>query len=363
MILKNITLTNFRNYHHETVSFGSGIHFIIGANGEGKTNLLESIYFLSLAKSYKSNDQILIQHGEDLARIEASVIYDERRYEMKMILTPLGKKILVNKIEQKRLSDYIGKLRIISFLPEDMNLIKGSPRERRYFMDIYLGQMDKTYITELSEYKHILKQRNELLKSASSLDPVLFEILTDQLVEKMKPIIEKRKMFVASINELLNENYHRLSSKKESYEIVYKPSLDGENMLTTMKSKIRTDQLSKTTTFGIHRDDYEFILNKKMASDYASNGEQRVLILSLDMALFILMKAKSNDIPIVLLDDVFSELDQDKQNKLITYLHDMKAQTLITSTSLHEINPKLLEGAKIYRVNHGTITEEEAHGN
>lgn len=359
-MLKKITLTNFRNYSKETVEFGKGIHFIIGSNGEGKTNLLESIYFLSLAKSYKSNDSVLIKHGEEMSRVEGSVLTNARLYDLKMILSNEGKRALINKIEQKRLSDYMGALKIISFLPEDMNLIKGSPRERRYFFDIYLGQMDKNYITELSQYKYLLKQRNELLKtlaSSSKPDYLLLDVITEQLAVAMKPVMERRKKFVDQVNHFLSKEYLQFSSKNEFYELVYKPSIEQE-IESYLKSKYKTDVFTKTTSYGAHRDDYEFRLNNHLAVEYASNGEQRVLILTLDMALYQMMHQEMNESPLILLDDVFSELDDEKQNKLIAYIKKIDAQAIITTTSIQDLHSSLLKDSKIYRVKNGHIKEE-----
>lgn len=364
MILKKITLTNFRNYEKETLELGSGIHFIIGANGEGKTNLLESIYVLSLAKSYKTDDQILIRHDCDFAKIEASVYEGNRLFDMSMIITRDGKNALINKVEQKRLSDYIGKLRVVSFLPEDMNLIKGSPRDRRYFFDVYLGETDKNYLVDLSKYKHVLKQRNELLKNMAKShqsDEILLEVISRQLCDAARPIIESRKRFVDAINQFLKKRYYLFSSKNEIFEIRYLPSMDG-NLEAFLKSKVRSDILMASTSFGPHRDEYQFCLNDVLAKDYASQGEQRVLILTLDMALIELIRQQHHENPVILLDDVFSELDFDKQNKLIQYLHSLEAQSIITTTSLHEISNNVLKQATIYRVVKGRIKEEKQHG-
>lgn len=363
MTLKKITLTNFRNYQQETIEFGKGIHFIIGSNGEGKTNLLESIYVLALAKSYKSSDQVLIRHGQDMARIEANILKNSRLYDLKMIISSEGKRALINKTEQKRLSDYIGVLKLVSFLPEDMNLIKGSPRERRYFFDVYLGQMDKNYISDLSNYKYILKQRNELLKNlekSSNPDFLLLDVITTQLSNAMQPVIEKRKRFIEEINFFLKQEYHLFSSKNEHYKINYVPSIDLE-IEPFLKTKYRSDVFAKTTSYGAHRDDYQFLLNDTLAQDYASGGEQRTLLLTLDMALFEMMKQLHQETPLILLDDVFSELDDEKQNKLIAYIRKIDAQAIITTTSLQEIHSNLLKDVKIYRVHNGHIKEDKEY--
>jgi DNA replication and repair protein RecF len=348
----------------ETLELGSGIHFIIGSNGEGKTNFLESIYVLALAKSYKTSDQVLIKHQAEFAKIEATVFENNRLYDLSMIITEDGKNALVNKVQQKRLSDYIGKLKIVSFLPEDMNLIKGSPRDRRYFFDVYLGQMNRNYLNDLSKYKYVLKQRNELLKKMSKSahpDELLLDVITSQLANAALPIIESRKQFIEQVNHFLKNRYSMFSSKNEPFEIKYLPSVE-EPVETFFKSKYKSDIFSNTTNYGPHRDDYEFFLNDVLAKNYASQGEQRTMILTLDMAMAEMMKQMHNENPVILLDDVFSELDYDKQNKLIQYLHTMQAQSIITTTSIHEISNNVLKEALVYRVTNGAIKEEKHNG-
>ncbi|MBU0997504.1 MAG: DNA replication/repair protein RecF [Firmicutes bacterium] len=364
MNLKKITLTNFRNYEKESLEFGQGIHFIIGSNGEGKTNFLESIYVLALAKSYKTSDLVLIRHQEDFAKVEATVLSQSRLFDLSMIISASGKNAIINKTSQKKLSDYIGHLQIVSFLPEDMNIIKGSPRERRYFFDVYMGQMDKNYISNLGNYKYVLKQRNELLKKMNQPnkeDDLLLDVITEQLAEAARPVVEHRKKFIQEINLFLEKQYHLFSSKNEYYRIQYLPSIETE-IEKVMKSKYRTDKMSYTTNFGPHRDDYDFYLNDVMAKDYASGGEQRTLILTLDMALAEMMKDRLKEYPVILLDDVFSELDYEKQNKLIQYLSKIQAQAIITTTSLHELNQDALNNVKVFHVSKGHIQEEKQHG-
>lgn len=364
MNLKKISLTNFRNYEKDTVELGQGIHFIIGPNGVGKTNLLESIYVLALAKSYKTSDQVLIRHLHDFAKVDASILSHSRLFDLTMIISSDGKNAMVNKTSQKRLSDYIGRLQIVSFLPEDMNIIKGSPKERRYFFDIYMGQMDKNYINDLGNYKYVLRQRNELLKKMAQTnqkDDLLLDVITEQLAAAAIPVVKRRKRFVEEINSFLHKQYHLFSSKNEYYKIKYVPSLE-EDIEQVLKSKYRSDKMSNTTNFGPHRDDYDFYLNDEFAKNYASGGEQRILILTLDMALAEMMKERDGEYPVILLDDVFSELDFEKQNKLIQYLLKMKAQAIITTTSLHELNQDALRDVKVFSVTDGHIKEEKQHG-
>jgi len=189
-------------------------------------------------------------------------------------------------------------------------------------------------------------------------DELLLDVITDQLVDAAKPVIEHRKRFVEEINAFLAKQYHLFSSKNENYRIQYLPSVE-ENIEKVFKSKYKTDKMTNTTNFGPHRDDYDFYLNDVIAKDYASGGEQRTLILTLDMALAEMMKDRNREYPVILLDDVFSELDYEKQNKLIQYLLKMKAQAIITTTSLHELNQDALKDVQVFHVTKGHIQEEK----
>lgn len=361
MNLRHLTLTNFRSYRKESVALGQGIHFIIGQNGAGKTNFLEAIYMLALAKSHRGDDQVVIKHGEEFARIVADVEDHGRLVELSMVISKEGKSVSVNRVEQKRLSDYIGNLRIVSFLPEDTFLVTGSPRDRRVYFDVYLGQTDHDYIGELAKYKALLKQRNELLKmmqDSGKKDDLFLEVITAQLVDAARPVIQKRERFIAQINQFLEKEYRHLSGLDESCKVVYQPSTKDE-LEESYRSKLRADLFAQTTTVGPHRDDYDFVLAGVPAASHASGGQTRTMILALDMALCDMMSKGQKDHPIVLLDDVFSELDFDKQNRLIRYLKDLHGQVIITTTSTHDLSPSVLDGVRVYTVVKGTIKEEK----
>ncbi len=361
MKIEKVTLTNFRNYQKQTLNLGSGIHFIIGANGEGKTNFLEAIYVLALAKSYKVEDSELIKYGEDFARIQATIVASERKSELTMIVTEIGKKAMSNENEIKRLSDYIGNLNIVSFLPEDTTLIKGSPRDRRYYIDVFLGQIDKNYLNDLSKYKHILKQRNELLKKMSDANDkeyTLLDVITEQLAEQADKIIHRRRVFQKEINVLMQKMYQKLSNKKEVFVIEYMPSILAEDTSAFLKTKYRQDLMQKATGFGPHRDDYDFMIDQYFAKNHASQGEQRMMVLALNMGLAEMVYLIKGERPVFLLDDVFSELDTMRQNKLLEYLASSQMQAIITSTNLNEIKESIKKQAKIFRVSNGYIKEE-----
>ncbi|MCK5732379.1 MAG: DNA replication/repair protein RecF, partial [Tenericutes bacterium] len=345
MKVKELLLYNFRNYENQNVVFSEGVNLFVGNNGSGKTNLLEAIYFLSLAKSYKTNDINVIKHNSEFSRISAITQTQTRNLNLKIIISSKGKRTLVNNQEIRKLSDYIGTINVISFLPEDLMIIKGSPKDRRYFIDLAYGQIDRTYLNELTNYRALLKQRNELLKKLSdenNPDITLLDIITEQLSESIELIVSFRKSFVDKINLFLQKMYRFLSDKDTSFVFKYNPSVSS-NIETILKSKYRNDLYMKTTNLGPHRDDYEFLIDNLTVKDNSSQGEQRIMILALILAIADIIKDKINERPIFLLDDVFSELDSKRQNKLIKYLLKLEAQAIITTTNLENIQEIILK--------------------
>jgi len=364
MRINQIVLNDYRNYTKQNITLGSGLNFIIGANGEGKTNFLESIYVLGLSKSYRSEDADLIRFQTDYTKIKALIGMKDREMDMQIIVSELGKKVLLNGQEVKRVSDYIGHLNIVLFAPEDLNLVKGSPVGRRYFFDIIMGQTNREYLKDLSDFKYILKQRNELLKqlqSSGSKDETLLDIITEQLAVAIEKIVNARKSFVEIVGRKAMQSYQFLATKKDSFELTYLPSLSG-NILQALKSRYRTDIVAGTTNYGPHRDDFDFILDSKSAKGLASQGEQRMIVLAVDLAVVDYIFDLKNDKPIFLLDDVLSELDKEKQNRLLKYLISSGGQAIITSTELTDIENDILRQSRIYRVVKGYIKEETYNG-
>jgi DNA replication and repair protein RecF len=364
MIIKTIALTNFRNYRKQSVTLGPGLNFIIGPNGEGKTNFLEAIYTLSLVKSYKAPDQDLVLIGSDVARIAATLQAKEKDLELTVAFSPEGKTAAFNHSPAHRLSDYIGVMNVVLFTPEDINLVKGGPSERRYFLDLILGQTDRGYLRELIQYKHVLKQRNELLRQMQerrSDDKALLDILSEQLVRAGNVLISKRKAFLDWMNLHAGKMYGFLTSKDELLTVEYLPSVVHE-FAEELLDKYSTDQMSGTTNVGPHRDDIAWQVGGQPAKNFASQGEQRMIVLSVNMALCDFIAQAKEDRPIFLLDDVFSELDSVRQNRLIQYLTDSGNQAVITATSLSEIDEIFVKQAKVFQVLKGSIREDRYHG-
>lgn len=365
MKIREITLTNFRTYSKQHLSLPDGLAILIGPNGVGKTNFLEAVYVLGLARSYKGEDQDLIRMGEAFAKIEAVVESQNREKTMAIIVSELGKKAIYNGTEIRRLSDYIGLLDIVAFTPDGLQLVKGAPVERRYFLDLFLGQSDKTYMTALSSFKHILKQRNELLKTyalTKKYDEIFLDVLDTQFEATASLLVGKRKAFLQDVAILANDAFEVLTGRQGELTLMYRPSLEN-GFKTALQGRLKSDLNQGATGLGPHRDDFDLLLQGKSARDFASQGEQRLVVLALTLAMLDYLDKTTGETPVLLLDDVFSELDHDKQNRLVRYLKECGAQVVITTTSLSDLAPQAIVGSRRYTVTTGRIREDLTHDN
>lgn len=364
MRIRELTLRGFRNYRDQSLRFGPGIHFLAGHNGAGKTNLLEAVYVLSVAKSYRAADTDLIHNDAEFAKIKADVETRDKRFGLTMVISSGGKKAMRNQSEVRRLSDYIGLLKTISFLPEDLSIVKGSPGGRRYFVDLFLSQSDRTYLDALSDYRQIIRQRNDYLKSTSryeDLDAVFLDVLNEQLADPAATIVARRQAFIRELTDVAKTMYRRISGKDMDFGVAYRPSIDNR-FFTRFRERNQRDFRLGVTTQGPHRDDVLFTLDGHPAERYASQGEQRTMVLALDMALNDMITSMTGDPPVFLLDDVFSELDKQRQNNLIEYLNQKGQQALITTTSMRQIDTHILQETTLFNIEAGTIKEEPTHG-
>lgn len=361
MYVKTLNLTNFRIYNKFSSNFSNSTNIFIGNNAQGKTSVLESLYVLGLTKSHKINkERDLIRIGAEYAKINALINLNDKDIELDIVISKAGKKAKYNQIELERLSDYIGILNVVMFAPEDLDLIKGNPQIRRKFLDLELGQISKEYLYNLQNYRKILKQRNDLLKTLQSKkdkDLLLLDIISDQLVGFMEMIVKQRQEFLDIVKTHASRIYKNISNTEDNFVIKYIPSIKKE-FKKELSSKYQYDIITGTTNLGVHRDDIEFYINKTPIKTHGSQGEMRTAVLSIKLALIDFIHQFTNNYPILLLDDVLSELDKDRQNSLLDYINN-KTQTFITSTDINEINISKINDYKIYTIEKGAIKESD----
>ncbi len=360
MIIKSIELKNFRNYEDLNLSFDEGTNILYGDNAQGKTNILEALYMSGTTKSHKgSKDKEMIRFGELESHLRTIVVRGGKEYQIDMHLKQnRSKGIAINQVPIKRAVELFGILNIVFFSPEDLNIIKNGPAERRRFLDIELCQLDKIYLSDLTSYHKILGQRNKLLK-----DMVFRPDLSDtlpvwnmQLVETGKRIIKRRKQFVEELNEIVGAIHFRISGEKEELFIKYEPNIDDiffEDELNRAKLK---DMKLCQTSVGPHRDDLLFSIGDVDIRKFGSQGQQRTSALSLKLSEIELVKKSIKDTPILLLDDVLSELDSNRQNYLLNNICD--TQTMITCTGLDEFVRNRFQINKVFEVINGQVFEK-----
>lgn len=368
MYIKDLELKGFRNYEKTEVSFTEGVNVFLGENAQGKTNIMESIYFLALARSHRtSKDKELIGWDEEFARVSGTVETRRTTYPLNIILSKKGKRAKLNHLEQKRLSNYIGHLNVILFAPEDLSLVKGAPSVRRKFIDMEMGQISAIYLYHLTEYKRILKQRNEYLKQNKydkKFDPIYLEILTEQLATEGAEVLDQRYKFTLQLESWARPIQEEISRSKEILTIRYLTSVDFERVsekkeiyeeLLDLYEKNQERELEQgTTVVGPHRDDLQFYINDKDVQTYGSQGQQRTTALSVKLAEIELMHEMTGEYPVLLLDDVLSELDDGRQTHLLKAIED-KVQTFITTTSLDGVKLNLLKTPQVFHVEDGSI--------
>lgn len=360
MIIKSLELSNFRNYGQLKIELSPNVSIFYGNNAQGKTNILEAIYVACTTKSQKgSRDRELIRFEDSEAHIRMIVDDDGISRRIDMHLKDKGQKgVAIDGIPIKKASELYGMMNIISFSQDDLGIIKEGPSERRRFCDMELCQLDKLYMHNLSGYEKALEQRNNLLKQLglnSELKDTL-DIWDDQLVNYGKYIIEKRASFIEEINKIAFDIHKTLTSGNEEMKIEYLPNVTVNDFKDTLYQNRDKDILLKTTSTGPHRDDMVFILNGNDAKKYGSQGQQRTSALTLKLSELELVKQRKKKNPVLLLDDVLSELDRNRQTKLLENISGV--QTVITCTGLDEFVKNRVKYDKVYKVTAGTVTEE-----
>lgn len=368
MILTDLSLKNYRNYPALELSFGDSLIILKGDNAQGKTNLLESIYVLAMTKSHRtSNEQELILWGQDQAYIKGSLQKGTGKVPLEISLSKKGRKTRVNHLEQKKLSDYIGQMNVILFAPEDLSLVKGGPQLRRKFLDMELGQISPIYLHDLVQYQNILKQRNTYLRQLADKkqkDEIYLDILTEQLADYGSKVLSERYKFVKRLEFWANQFHQQISHQKEILTIDYVSSIGSAETMNTEEIRLlfierlkknRQRELFKASTFvGPHRDDLIFMVNQQNVQAYGSQGQQRTTALSVKLAEIDLMKEETGEYPILLLDDVMSELDDIRQLQLLETIEG-KVQTFLTTTTLEHLQNKISVKPEVFLVQEGSI--------
>lgn len=373
MYLDHFSVQNYRNLHQLETNFDPNVNIFIGKNAQGKTNLLEAIYFLALTRSHRTNsDKELISFGQEFANLNGQIHKSQLKLDLRVLITKKGKKVWVNRVEQAKLSKYIGQLNAILFSPEDLELIKGAPSLRRRFMDQEFGQINAEYLFFASKYRQVLNQKNNYLKQLAkgiAKDTIFLDVLSDQLAGIAAEIITRRYKFLKYLSQEAMQAYEKISLAGEKLTINYHPSVSGirdddnceaiyQKILANFKKNKAVEIKKGTTLVGPHRDDIEFRLNNKNAHLYASQGQQRSIALSVKLAEIQLVHQLTDEYPLLLLDDVMSELDHDRQSALLNYIHG-KTQTFITTTDLKGISWEIIKQPKIYHIASGEIKLEK----
>ena len=358
MIIKSIELADYRNYDFLAMEFEKGTNILYGDNAQGKTNILEAIYVAATTKSHKSSkDKEIINFDKEEAHIRVYMEKDnvENRIDMHLRKTK-SKGIAIDGQKLKKAAELIGLCNVIFFSPEDLGIIKNGPAERRRFVDMELCQLDKFYLYNLNNYNKIVNQRNKLLKDMyMNMDlKETLNIWDMQLVSYGSKIIERRKLFVEQLNEIIYDIHLKLSGGREELKIQYEPDVEIEDFERKMKASQDRDIKAKITSVGPHRDDFSFMIGDVDIRKFGSQGQQRTAALSLKLAEIELVKRITKDTPVLLLDDVLSELDSNRQNYLLNSIGDI--QTIITCTGLEEFVNNRFEIDRVFHVSNGRVT-------
>ena len=362
MEISSLKLLNFRNYETLELKFSNKVNLIYGKNGMGKTNIIEAIYMLGLTKTFRSNnDDIVIKKGKNIAKIEG-MIKDTIFHNYKIIISNAGKRIKIDNNKIAKVSDYITKVNIILFNPDDLKLIKDTPSIRRKMLNIEISEINGEYLLLLNAYNKVLKQRNAYLKALSKkkdYETSFLNILTEQLIELGLKIMWIREDFINNINSYISDIYYEITHKG-TLKVSYKSEFIGkskEALLKMFEKNISREIFLGKTIFGIQHDDIEFLVDQEIVKEFSSVGEQKNSIISFKLAEIKNIEEKLHKKPILILDDLFSELDEEKINNILMLI-DTDLQTFITTTEISKVDTKLLANAKIFHDINSKVEEE-----
>ncbi len=361
MILKKINLINFKNYKEQALTFCKGINCFTGKNGSGKTNLLDSIHYLCLSKSaFVHSDQFLICHEEHFFVVEGIFNKPDKDFHIHFSLKERGKKILKNNgYQYEKSSEHVGKFPVVLIAPNDTDLVREGSEIRRKFFDNILSQFDQEYLSSLIKYNQLMKHRNALLKNASTrgIDNTLLESFDLQITPLGDRIYAKRKQLVAQYLTLFNELYKEISNDSESVNLKHQSQLDQNSFENLLKQSYDRDLLTQRSNCGIHKDDFIFELNDLNLKRYGSQGQQKSFVIALQLTKYFILKENTKIKPLLLLDDLFDKLDEQRVGKLLKMIdREDFEQVFITDTNntrCKDIMSKLTKEFRIFEVNEG----------
>ena len=357
-------MKNYRNYDELILDFNDNLNIIIGDNAQGKTNLLESIYVLAVTKSFLSiNDKNLIMFDSRYSLVKGSLNNNTSFDELEVLISEAGKIVKTNKKEIKKLSDYISKLNVIIFSSDSIRIFKDSPMSRRKYFNIQISQINKIYLSNLSNYNLLLRQRNEFLKIIDihkKNDMDYLDVLDEKYINLSLNIYDYRKKYIDLVNKYIDNIFYSITGIKE-LKLVYSSNIDGfdkDLFKDKLRSNLNREIQYKSTFLGPNRDDYFFELGGKNLSLYGSQGQIRSAVFALKLAEVKLFTDVLSDTPILLLDDIFSELDITKRNNIVKYLSN-EVQTIVTTTDIENIEEKIRKKANVYKIKNGKIISRE----
>lgn len=361
MQIQQLKLANFRNYRNLTISFSDHYNLIYGNNGMGKTNLIEAIYVLALTKSFRGTiDKVLIMNHQSCTKIEGE-LKQLVNNTYQIVISNEGKKVKINGNNIPKLSDYISKINVVLFNPDDLRIIKDTPSVRRKNINLDISELNNSYLKLLNNYNKILKQRNIYLKSMninSNTDSDYLDVLTSKLIDLGLKIYKYRKEYLNSINEYLSDFYKKITGE-ETLKIKYISNFNNlsiKNIEKLYKDTLTKDIIFGKTHVGIHHDDFIFIKNDQNLKDFGSEGQQKNSIIAYKLVELEIFFKKKNDYPILILDDLVSELDNEKINNILKILNK-NIQIFITTTDLKSVNKDILENSKKFLVEDGKVRE------
>ena len=335
MHLESIRLANFKNYGNAQLEFSPQVNCFLGANGSGKTNLLDAIYYLAITKSSEqSQDQLCIKHKESFFSIKGKILNDKKSLEVLCVIEPGKKKsIRLDGVPYKKASEHVGKIPVVLIAPNDTDVIRGVSDERRKFFDATLSQTDSVYLKNLISYNHILKQRNSLLKrfaEQNTFDGDLLDTYTLKLIELGTYIYEKRQEALEFFKPLLINHYQNISDQGKSIDIQYHSHF-AKDIEQAFATSLQKELILKRTNVGVHKDDYDFLIENRPIKKFGSQGQQKSFLISLKLANYDYLKEQKGVNPILLLDDIFDKLDDWRIGKLIEMVaSDQFGQIFIT---------------------------------